>query len=170
MDEDTQAKVKKENEAIRQERDKIAEGIAKKFSCFKRDFMSAPIRRAFKALDAGKSAPNLACEIAYRSDEKMWVVPTANEVTVCLAMNFHNDTDKALARISLLEFSDSRRHVKNPIGILYYDREFPEPVAKAFPNAAKGAKYSNGVISFSFQKGHLKPNFIQPMTFLVGFR
>ena len=169
MDEETQQNVKKENEAIRKQLEEITDKIALKFSCFKRDFMGAPIRRAFLALKNGASDPKLACQIDYRNDEIFWVVPTKNEVTVAFGMQFSNDTDKALARISLLEFSDSKRHVKNPPAILYYDKDFPEAVSKAFPQAAQ-LKFSNGVISFSFQAGHMKPDIMQPMTFLIGFR
>jgi hypothetical protein len=55
MDEATAAKIKAENEEIRkvqshpinlQLRDKAIEEICMKFSCFKRDFMGAPIRKA----------------------------------------------------------------------------------------------------------------------------
>jgi len=53
MDEDTQAKVKAQNEEIRKERDRIAEEVSLKFSCFKRDFLGAPIRRALVSLKAG---------------------------------------------------------------------------------------------------------------------
>ena len=50
MDEETQAKIKAQNEEIRRERDRIIEELCMKFSCFKRDFMGAPIRRALISL------------------------------------------------------------------------------------------------------------------------
>jgi actin related protein 2/3 complex subunit 2 len=78
-------------------------------------------------------------------------------------------TDKALARIFLLEFSDSKRYVKNPPSIIYHDTKFPDNVAAAFPEASK-TKYSNGVISFTLFPGHLNPTPEQPLTYLTGFR
>lgn len=46
MDEAETALVKAKNEEIRQERDKMVDQICLKFSCFKKDFLGAPIRRA----------------------------------------------------------------------------------------------------------------------------
>jgi hypothetical protein len=60
-----------------------------------------------------------------------------------------------LARIFLLEFSDSKRYVKNPPAILYHDIKFPEAIQALYPESAK-VKYSNGVISFTLFPGHLK--------------
>lgn len=84
-----------------------------RFSCFKRDFMGAPIRIALQALQKGTlltqltyalgaGNPSLSCELSYRVDEKYWVLAGKQEVTVCFALNFDNITDRALARIFLL--------------------------------------------------------------------
>lgn len=46
---------------------------------FKRNFLGAPIRQAMKAAMAGK--PFTPAEIAYRQDEKYWVInPAKDEV------------------------------------------------------------------------------------------
>lgn len=92
--------------------------------------------------------PKDQCEIPYRSDEKYWVTTGKADVTVSFSLNFENPTDKALARIFLLEFSDSKRYVKNPVSIIYHDSKFPEQILSVFPTASK-EKYSNGVITFS---------------------
>ncbi len=133
---------------MRKERDRLSEEICQKFSCFKKDFLGAPIWRALKSLKAGAGQPTDSCELSYRLDEKYWVVSTKNEVTVSFALQFDNQTDRALARIFLLEFSDSKRYVKNPPSIIYHDSKFPDLVSKLFPEAVKH-QYSNGVISFS---------------------
>jgi len=140
-----------------------------KFSCFKKDFLGAPIRKAFKSLAKGSGNPQDSCELPYRSEEKYWVVAAKGEVTVSFALQFDNQTDRALARIFLLEFSDSKRYVKNPPAIMYHDIKFPEAIAKLFPESAS-AKYSNGVISFTLFPGHVKDGFDQPLSFLIGFR
>jgi hypothetical protein len=108
-----------------------------KFSCFKRDFLGAPIRRALLSLKAGAGNPKDSCEIAYRPDEKYWVIASAKEVTVSFSLNFDNQTDRALARIFLLEFTDSRRYVKNPPAIIYHDNKFPDNIAALFPDTHK---------------------------------
>ena len=91
------------------------------------------------------------------------------EVTISFALQFDNQTDRALARIFLLEFSDSKRYVKNPPAIMYHDIKFPEAISKLFPDSTKD-KYSNGVISFTLFPGHVKDSLDQPLAFLTGFR
>lgn len=169
MDEAEAAAVKAENEEIRKQRDKIVDEICMKFSCFKKDFLGAPIRRALKQLKTGAGNPSHSCELPYRQDEKYWVVASKDEVTVSFALQFENITDKALARIFLLEFSDSKRYVKNPPAIMYHDIKFPESIKQLFPKADE-IKYSNGVISFTLFPGHLKDGIEQPLAFLIGFR
>lgn len=79
MDEETQNKVREENEIIRVERAKVTDDMAHRVSMFKRNFLGAPIRQAMKAALAGK--PNAPAEIPYRQDEKYWVInPDAGEV------------------------------------------------------------------------------------------
>lgn len=169
MDEEQANQVRAKNEETRKERDRIAEEICMKFSCFKKDFLGAPIRRALKSLQTGSGVPTESCELPYRIDEKYWVVSAKGEVTVSFALQFDNQTDRALARIFLLEFSDSKRYVKNPPAIMYHDIKFPEGISKLFPEATKH-QYSNGVISFTLFPGHLKDGLDQPLAFLIGFR
>jgi actin related protein 2/3 complex subunit 2 len=172
MDETEANAVRAKNEEIRKERDRLADGICQKFSAFKKDFIGAPMRRALKnlAVDAkGSGNPSDSCEIPYRIDEKYWVVAAKAEVTISFALQFDNQTDRALARIFLLEFSDSKRYVKNPPAIMYNDINFPQSITKLFPSADKH-KYSSGVISFTLFHGHLKDGMEQPLAFLTGFR
>jgi len=50
MSEEEAEKVRAENEKIRKERDEVCDKIATKFAQFKRDFLSAPIRKAMKCV------------------------------------------------------------------------------------------------------------------------
>jgi len=120
--------------------------------------LGAPIKRALASLASGQGKTTDSCEINYRSDEKYWVTANKTEVTVSYGLQFDNATEKALARIFLLEFSDSKRHVKNPPAIIYHDQKFPELVTACFPEASKN-KYSNGVISFTLFKNHVTPSY-----------
>lgn len=95
------------------------------------------MRKALKPLAKGAGNASDNFEIPYRQDEKYWVVTSKNEVTVSFSLNFSNQTDRALARIFLLEFSDSKRYVKNPPAIIYHDNKFPDLITKVFPDAGK---------------------------------
>eukprot|EP00350_Pseudokeronopsis_sp_OXSARD2_P012433 CAMPEP_0170543344 /NCGR_PEP_ID=MMETSP0211-20121228/2487_1 /TAXON_ID=311385 /ORGANISM="Pseudokeronopsis sp., Strain OXSARD2" /LENGTH=238 /DNA_ID=CAMNT_0010846683 /DNA_START=327 /DNA_END=1043 /DNA_ORIENTATION=+ len=169
MSEEEKAGIQQQNESLKKERDKALDEICMKFSCFKRDFLGAPIRRALKNLQHGQGNPDHSCEIPYRADEKYWVLATKGEVTIAFSLNFDNATDKALARIFLLEFSDSQRHVKNPPSIMYHDAKFPNDISARFPEASK-VKYSNGIITFTLFPNIVKASYEQPLTFLIGFR
>lgn len=46
---------------MKPEREKIVEEICQKFSCFKRDFIGAPIRRAFIAMKSGNVSDKDSC-------------------------------------------------------------------------------------------------------------
>lgn len=64
-------KVRSSNDVIRTERDKKADEVASKFSNFKRNFLSAPIRKAIKMnLDKKDMA---MVQIDYRTNESYWI-------------------------------------------------------------------------------------------------
>ena len=106
MDEAEAEATRQENDLIRIKRRELIEPISERLSELKKDFMSAPIRHAFDSSLAGKICTPM--EISYRTDEKYWVMmPTAGEVQVYFAMNFHNETDISLGRVMLLEWQDS---------------------------------------------------------------
>jgi len=67
------------------------------------NFVSAPIRKAMKASLAGIQVDPV--EIAYRQDEKYWVMmPLKNEISVYFSVNYTNTTDISLARVMMLEW------------------------------------------------------------------
>ena len=108
MSEEEATEVRSKNEDIRKERDVQATKIADKFSCFKRDFIGAPIWRAMKDI-VDKKAPAKPCQIDYRKDEKYWVFPEEKAVACTFEVNFETIEDISLARIFLLELNDSKR-------------------------------------------------------------
>ena len=113
-------------------------------------FASAPIRRYLKSALESKTLDPV--EIAYRSDEKYWVMmPAKNEVQVYFAVNFTNPTDISLGRVMLLEWQDSTRKVKAAPAIAFHDKAVSEALAKAFPKTLK-ENYSNGMIALKDER------------------
>ena len=170
MSEEETAKVREENEKIRVERDAEADRIANKFSCFKRDFMGAPIRKAITMVQA-KQDGFKPCQIDYRTEESYWVFGSKDDVAVCFQVNFDNLTDQSLARIFLLELADSGRIVPNAQGVTYHDKNNSDEVKKVFPNAFNN-QTSNGSITFKIGRSALDkaagPEL--PLSQLIGFR
>jgi hypothetical protein len=81
MSEEEAEAVRAKNEEIRKARDEQCDVIATKFACFKRDFMSAPIRKAMKNVLNGVKDYK-PCQIDYRKKERFWVIGTEQDVTV----------------------------------------------------------------------------------------
>ena len=147
MDDAEADAVREENEKIRAEKKAIIEPIAERISVFKKDFLSAPIRKAFLASLDGKITEPV--EVPYRADEKFWVMqPAVNEVQVYFGVNFSTEVDQSLGRVMLLEWQDSTRKVKLAPIIKFHDKDIPTELKKAFPSVANEV-YSNGLISFS---------------------
>ena len=171
LSEEEADKIRAENEITRKMRDEQAEKMANKFSCFKRDFMGAPIWRAMQDVINGKD-PQQPCQIDYRTDERFWVFPDKNQVSVTFEVNVNSTEDQQLCRIFLVELADCKRQVKNCPGIVYHDIQNPENVERIFPGSFKGAKTSNGSISFQVSDLHLKKQqgCEGVLSQLIGFR
>lgn len=135
------------NEEIRSSRQAKVDQIATKIAKFKRDFIGAPIRRALLQIQAGKVASQ--CEVPYRKDEKYWITSTeAGSASFLFSFNFGNETDISMARIMLLEFKESTRHVSGAIATSYSDKNAPAELTQAFPHTGRET-YTNGIILFS---------------------
>ena len=144
MSEEEAEAVRARNEEIRNERQSTVDDIATKIAKFKRDFIGAPIRRALLQIQAGSAVT--PCEIPYRKAEKYWITaPEAASASFYLSFNFDNPTDISMARIMLLEFKDTTRHVRSSIAITYHDKNPPQELVAAFPGVARET-YSNGII------------------------
>jgi hypothetical protein len=70
-----------QNEKIRKERDEVCDKIATKFAQFKRDFLSAPIRKAMNYV-LEKKGNFQPCQVDYRKNEKFWVFGSPEDVAV----------------------------------------------------------------------------------------
>jgi len=98
--------------------------VATKIAKFKRDFIGAPIRRALLQIQKGVAVST--CEIPYRKDEKYWITSQApGEASFYIAFNFETANDIQLARIMLVEFKETTRHVKGSVSITYHDKNAP---------------------------------------------
>jgi len=112
------------------------------------------------------------CEIPYRKDEKYWITsPEAGSASFYIAFNFGNPTDISMARIMLLEFKETTRHVKGSVAITYHDKSIPASLAAAFPNTARET-YTNGILEVKLGASHVTSakGIDQPLTFITGFR
>jgi len=153
MSEEEQEAVRASNETIRAERQTTVDEVATKIAKFKRDFIGAPIRRALMQVKAGGEVT--ACEIPYRKDEKYWILsPEAGSASFYISFNFGNPTDISMARIMLLEFKETTRHVQGSVAITYHDKSVPTSLAAAFPSTGRET-YSNGILEIKLGQNHV---------------
>lgn len=107
----------------------------------------------------------------YRANEKYWVtMPENNTVQVYMSVDFVDINEQKLARLMLLEFTDSVRKVQNAPSISFKE-EAPTDLVALFPSL-KSDKYTNGFIAFKLTEHlHLKDKDLhQPLSFLIAFR
>lgn len=105
-------------------------------SLLKRNAMAAPFERAFtlqKQLELeadaaqGAAPSSQIMPINYRDDEAIYVIPSADRVTVVFSTVFKEETDKIFGKVFLQEFVDARRQpsIQNAPQVLYSNREPP---------------------------------------------
>lgn len=155
LSEEEQNAIREANEKARDERKTICDQLTSRVTQFKRDFMSAPIRKAL--LSAGEGNEVQACCIHYRPKEKYWILPTKpGEMTLCYSINFETPDEIALVRVMLLEYQNAMKKTKAPANVKYYDKEIPTEMQSVFSDV-NIADYSNGFLTFSRLQA-LKPH------------
>ncbi len=79
-------------------------------------------------------------------DNMIYIIPTADKVSLSYGVNFSQSTDKSLARVFLQELVDTKRQFKSAVEPNWYDNKVPIEL-KDIEKDAK--KFSNGFVVFS---------------------
>lgn len=90
MSEEEANKVRLANEEIRATREKNAVVQCDKFSQFKRDFLSAPIRKAMNNVIKKEANVMKPCKIDYRKEESYFLFPEKDHVGFTVDVNFNS--------------------------------------------------------------------------------
>jgi len=93
MSEDEANAIRVANEEIRAAREKNAIIQCDKFAQFKRDFLSAPIRKAMNNILKKEANVMKACKIEYRKEESYFVFPEKDSVGFTVDVNFNSIED-----------------------------------------------------------------------------
>lgn len=86
-------KIRVANEEIRANREKVANELSQKFSKFKTDFLSAPLRKAMNNIVNKEANVMKPCRIDYRKDESYFVFPEIDQVGFTTDVNFTSKED-----------------------------------------------------------------------------
>ena len=81
-------KIRIANEEIRGNREKTVNELSQKFSKFKTDFLSAPIRKAMNNIVNKEANVMKPFRIDYRKDESYFVFPEIDQVGFTAEVNF----------------------------------------------------------------------------------
>lgn len=97
--------------------------------------------------------PQQAKEVLCRSDERVWVLPSDDRVTFIIEVRYDNKQDRSMAKIFLIEFEESKRHITNA-PLLQFFPKLP-PNLSAF----NSVEHPNSVyLSLTFLKTNFKAN------------
>ncbi len=127
-----------------------------------------PLDRAFNALQA-KSSDNLPVAVVeYRKFEPFFIIPSESKIIVIFAVDFADETDKALARVFMQEFVEAQRVVRNAPPVTF-SKEAP-PLLTSKVNYAFKPDIA-GFISFAVEERHIAgPGKDRAIGLLTGFR
>ena len=112
----------------------MIEKLTDRLSCFKRDFIGAPIRNAMVKAAAGEEFE--PCEINYRPRERYWVLcPAKGTVQVLFSIHFEKVDEAAFAKVIMLALQQSGTKVDRAISIKWRDPKsgVPDEIMSKFP-------------------------------------
>lgn len=135
----------------------------------RKNILGGPLDRAFNALLAKKAAGLPPVVVEVRKDEPMFVVENGGKIIVIFAVDFPDDTDRALAKVYLQEFEEVQRmNVRNAPPVLYSPG--PPGELSRIPSYSPKANLA-GFISFSVEERHIAgPGKDNAIALLTGFR
>lgn len=127
-----------------------------------------PLDRALNALQARNSDNLPVAVVEYRQYEPMFIIPSEAKVIVIFAVDFSDETDKALARVFMQEFVEAQRVVRNAPPVSF-SKEAP-PLLTSKVNYAFKPDIA-GFISFAVEERHIAgPGKDRALGLLTGFR
>jgi actin related protein 2/3 complex subunit 2 len=134
---------------------------------FRKNVMGGPLDRAFNSLADGTSDNLPAVMVEIRKNEPMFIVSKPGKILVIFAVEFPDETDRAVAKVFLQEFVEAQRVVRNAPPVSY-SREAPGELSR-MPYVFRDTLA--GFLSFSVEERHIAgPAKNKALSLLTGFR
>lgn len=135
-------------------------------SSIKRHILGGPFHQAFTALEEGKSLTS-TLSFPYRPNECLYIVPSETRVAVIFQVDVAETMDRAMAKIFLQEFVESRRSISTAPSVAF-SKDPPGELAGIKVNVKDTTA---GFILFSIEKRHIEGSKKEnAITLLTGFR
>eukprot|EP01016_Furgasonia_blochmanni_P009708 TRINITY_DN14033_c0_g2_i3.p1 TRINITY_DN14033_c0_g2~~TRINITY_DN14033_c0_g2_i3.p1 ORF type:complete len:426 (+),score=88.53 TRINITY_DN14033_c0_g2_i3:64-1341(+) len=147
---------KAQRKGLQDDREKAAAKVAERLAAFKRNFFASPFERIFELGIKKQIKPVDKCEFSTHKNERIFIIPSNDQVAVFYALNFEEVTDRTLADLILNELEEAKKHVKNAFSVnKSVEGKTPEILTKEFPKSEfLQRKYLNGFISLSLFPTH----------------
>lgn len=140
-------------------------------SQMRRHLIAAPITKALQGLRDGTGASLPLMSIETRTNEALFIKPSADSCTFVYALNFPEETDKAVARVMLQQFSKESSKVNGAPPCQFSEAKNPPLEIRDLPVAQQYGQ-TCGYISFVIFASHIKDEakFEKSVTMLATFR
>jgi actin related protein 2/3 complex subunit 2 len=145
--------------------------VAELFGNLKRNLLAAPFKKAFDALADGKVSALKPMVIPFRPKERIVLNPTNDRVQVYFYVEFDDETDRAIAKVFLQEFSESQRKIPQAPAVTF-TYECPGDLAKVKEFKPRKSSSSVGYLMFQMFTSHVdsKEKRTKAITLFQGFR
>lgn len=145
MPEEEKAKILLELEPLRHEMEKYAENVASLFARFRVDFMASAFKKYLREIKEKHISEAMAFNL--NVDNRIYLIPTPECLSVLYGMHFEQKTDKSLAIIFFRELEDAKFQVSNTIPCRYYqDCGNPPDLIKKIESNPRA--FSSGFLQF----------------------
>jgi actin related protein 2/3 complex subunit 2 len=114
--------------------------------------LSAPFKKAFQDVEAGKGSGAPVIAIEYREEEAIYIKPDKENVLVIFSVNFKDAADQTIAKLFLHEFAQNSRSINGSPPVSYSTKEAPLEL-KGVPGVRETDTHS--FVTFVLFKGHL---------------
>jgi len=142
-----------------------------KVTTIRRYLLGAPIIKALNGLKDGTGSALPTMNIEMRQSEGLFIKPAADRCTVIYALQFTEETDRAVARVMLTQFAKESSKVNGAPPCSYSEARNPPMEIRDLPGIDKYA-HGCGFISFVIFASHISDpeKFEKSVTMLTTFR
>eukprot|EP01104_Vermistella_antarctica_P006167 TRINITY_DN16892_c0_g1_i1.p2 TRINITY_DN16892_c0_g1~~TRINITY_DN16892_c0_g1_i1.p2 ORF type:complete len:309 (+),score=104.15 TRINITY_DN16892_c0_g1_i1:28-927(+) len=145
-----------------------ADKLSAKISLLRRHLISAPFKKTFIEVEAGK-AGNDIITLNYRDEETIYIKPEGERVIVIFNVFFSDADDQVLGKVFLQEYADARRTMSNAPSVTFTQRGEVPLELQGVPGITGDER--TGFVSFVLFQSHINQrNAIKTINTIQLFR
>mmetsp|Transcript_11137 Transcript_11137/g.29830 ORF Transcript_11137/g.29830 Transcript_11137/m.29830 type:complete len:320 (-) Transcript_11137:407-1366(-) len=146
------------------------EEVLAKVANLRRHLLGAPFTKAFNGLKDGTGSSLPLMTLDWRPGEAIWIKPADQRCTIVYAVNFPEETDKAICRVMLQQFAKESAKINGAPPCSYNEPDKPPMEVRDLPMD----QYTHccGFLTFVVFPAHIssEAKFDKSVALLSGFR